>query len=258
MPESGTLYVETRGQGPDVVLLHGWGLNAHVWDAVAETLAVDYRVSCVDLPGHGRSAGMPMADLDTLLASLHQDLPAQAVWVGWSLGGVIATQYTLRFPQAVTRLITVATNARFTQAPSWPHAVAPGVLEAFAEGLKEDYLGTLKRFLALQFRGVSNAQADLRRLRASLSALPPSAQALDEGLNLLRSSDLRAQLAQIACPVRFILGEFDALVPASAGPAMLELLPEGARCQLIPGAGHAPFLSCEAAFLRALKGFLHD
>jgi len=49
------LYVETRGQGPDLVLLHGWGLNLRVWDSLAGVLENSFRIIAVDLPGHGRS-----------------------------------------------------------------------------------------------------------------------------------------------------------------------------------------------------------
>jgi pimeloyl-ACP methyl ester carboxylesterase len=50
------LFVESRGRGPDVVMLHGWGLHGGVFDRVASQLADRFCVHLVDLPGHGASA----------------------------------------------------------------------------------------------------------------------------------------------------------------------------------------------------------
>ena len=50
------LFVHTQGRGPDVVLLHGWGLHGGVWARIADHLAADFTVHSVDLPGHGASA----------------------------------------------------------------------------------------------------------------------------------------------------------------------------------------------------------
>src|SRR6185503_16516762 len=66
--EGGTLYYETRGSGPAVVLLHGGGLDHTMWDPQVEALARSYRVIRFDARGHGRStARMPPF-------SMHEDL----------------------------------------------------------------------------------------------------------------------------------------------------------------------------------------
>ncbi|NNG13616.1 MAG: alpha/beta fold hydrolase, partial [Gammaproteobacteria bacterium] len=49
------LYSETIGHGPDLVLLHGWGAHSGVWAGMREALAENFSVTCIDLPGHGRS-----------------------------------------------------------------------------------------------------------------------------------------------------------------------------------------------------------
>jgi pimeloyl-ACP methyl ester carboxylesterase len=55
------LYVETHGSGPDLVLLHGWGLNLRVWDGLIREMENSFRIITVDRPGHGRSAWNPKA-----------------------------------------------------------------------------------------------------------------------------------------------------------------------------------------------------
>ena len=251
------LYRSVEGAGEDLVLVHGWALHSAVWDEVAAVLAQEYRVTRIDLPGHGRSPSRGLGSLDAVVEALHQAAPEQAVWVGWSLGGQIAMHYALRFPKSVRRLIWVGTNARFVQTADWSHAMAPEVLGAFADGLETDYKATLNRFLSLQFRGVRDSQAALRRLRAALLDHPPASEALRDGLALLREIDLRAALVQLECPLRLILGELDTLVPAGVGADVERLLPTS-RSAIIKGAGHAPFLSNRAVFIEKLKDFLHD
>lgn len=249
----------SRGVGPDVTLIHGWGLSAGVWEGTAAALARDLRVMCVDLPGHGRAAGEgQLGDLDSLADRLAATLPPQgAALVGWSLGGLVALQTAVRHPERVRRLVLVAATPRFVQAPDWPHAMRRPVLDAFAQGLNRDFRATLNRFLALQFHGVEGAPAAVRALRARLAAAPPAPVALAEGLALLRESDLRAALAGVDCPVHALLGGYDTLVPAAVG-ADLEVLRPGMVVRVMPRAGHAPFLSHGERFEFELRSLLHD
>ena len=52
---SAALHIHTIGKGPDLVMLHGWGMHAGVWRLVSTSLAANFRVHTVDLPGHGQS-----------------------------------------------------------------------------------------------------------------------------------------------------------------------------------------------------------
>lgn len=65
-----SLYFESVGRGPDVVLVHGWGLHGGVWSRVAQALADEFTVHCVDLPGHGHSASLQDYTLDNLARAL--------------------------------------------------------------------------------------------------------------------------------------------------------------------------------------------
>ncbi|HNE00663.1 MAG TPA: pimeloyl-[acyl-carrier protein] methyl ester esterase, partial [Plasticicumulans sp.] len=47
------LYCQSWGSGPDLVLLHGWGMHGGVWDDTVEAFIDDWRVTVIDLPGHG-------------------------------------------------------------------------------------------------------------------------------------------------------------------------------------------------------------
>jgi pimeloyl-[acyl-carrier protein] methyl ester esterase len=252
-----SLYTHTAGEGPDVVLVHGWGMHSGVWEDVAEALIDHHRVTVLDLPGHGYSrqteAGHALADLAVAAVAV---VPGPAAWVGWSLGGLVAQQIALTMPERVGRLVLVNSTPCFVQRPDWPHGIAWPVLHRFAEELRQNHRAVLKRFIALEVHGSERASAQLHLLKAMLFQHgEPEVAALEDGLAILESTDLRAGLSRIACPTLLLMGQRDQLVPAAAGEAMLALLPD-ARLHVFPRAGHAPFFSHPTAFTTELRAFL--
>ena len=255
-----TLFAASQGSGPDIVLVHGWGLPGQVWDETARRLSTRYRVTVIDLPGYASSPYNHdgCGSLAALARQVAAAAPPQALWIGWSLGGLIALQIALDYPERVKSLVLVASTARFTQAPDWPHAVAVEVLDDFARDLTADYRATIRRFLALQARGSEHARADIHKLAAHLAAQEEtSIAALQDGLNVLRDSDLRARAAAIRCPVLLILGERDTLVPLAVDKALASLF-QMAYLHTIKGAAHAPFLSHPQEFIKAVSEFLDE
>lgn len=249
------LYTRTWGAGPELLLIHGWGLHSEVWDGFAEELAAEFRVTVVDLPGHGRSPPQGVFSLHDAAAAVLAAAPAKALWLGWSLGGMVALEAAACRPQRVSRLVLMASNPRFVAAPDWPGMDA-AVLERFAADLAEDYRATLQRFLALVARGADSEAGGLRALRRRFAAgEPPDADALQAGLQILRDTDLRPELGRLAMPTLAVLGERDMLVPAAVGPLLAQLLGPG-RVQTVAGAGHAPFLSDPARCASLLREFM--
>ena len=59
---SENLKISTYGQGPDLVLLHGWAMHSGIWGGLVDVLATEYRVNLVDLPGHGINQHVPLSD----------------------------------------------------------------------------------------------------------------------------------------------------------------------------------------------------
>ena len=84
------LHVETAGQGPDLVMLHGWAMHSGIWSSVRDQLAQRYRLHLVDLPGHGRSPADEAYSLDRIAQKVAEILPAESIVCGWSLGGQVA------------------------------------------------------------------------------------------------------------------------------------------------------------------------
>lgn len=253
------LYMETEGRGPELVLLHGWGLHGGIWDTLLPRLTPHLRVTRVDLPGHGHSKRLPMpASLPELAALLLEAAPPEAVWLGWSLGGLVALQAALQAPQRLHALVLANSTPRFVTGPGWNDAMPPQRLQEFAAGLGEDYRETLLRFLSLQVRGDETARTALRQLRSSLFERgEPDTASLATGLALLRESDLRAKLKEVAVPTLLMAGIYDRLTPPGATEAMAHAI-AGARLEVFPKSAHAPFISHPEAFTAALLDFVRS
>jgi pimeloyl-[acyl-carrier protein] methyl ester esterase len=250
------LYTETLGAGRDLVLLHGWGMNSNVWQTILQPLASQYRVTRIDLPGHGHSPEMAWSleqSIDLLLAAA----PPQASWLGWSLGGMLATAIAIHYPERVDALLTVATNPRFTQADHWPHAMPEEQLMSFAQALEQDAAAVLKRFIALQFLGTAMGKQEIRQLQHEVALLPASVEALRQGFELLRLLDLRESFASINLPMLGLFGRLDKLVPVQAEAAIRALNP-AMQTHVFVQAGHAPFISHPTQFLEQVTSFVRS
>ncbi|MBV5309989.1 pimeloyl-ACP methyl ester esterase BioH [Chromatium okenii] len=243
----------------ELVMLHGWGMNAAVWDGDWQADWPELRQHRIELPGHGASPFPPSLNNLWRWADACLDAaPARAIWLGWSLGGLVALAAALRAPKRVAGLILLTATPRFVQAADWRPAMPETTLDQFHTELLADPAATLARFLALQVRGSDSARETLRQLREELATRPPpNADALALGLDLLREEDLRGQLPDIRCPALWLFGSHDALVPAAVAER-IEMLMPGARTHIIAGAAHAPHLSHPAEFAQAVRSMLAE
>ena len=248
------------GQGPELVLLHGWGMNLAVWSELARRLTQRYRVTLIELPGHGDSDYDPAcATLDDWADACLAVAPPRAAWIGWSLGGQLALAAALRQPQRVTQLLLVCASPRFRQGPGWPNAMAEQTLRQFASALALNHQQTLARFLSLQVQGDEQARETLRLLRQEVAERPePEPQALEDGLKLLLEVDLRERLGALAVPSLWLFGERDTLAPAAVIGELEQLAIPQARFAQLAGCAHAPFLSHPDSSLRLLERFLEN
>lgn len=252
-----SLHVETRGQGPDLVLLHGWGMHGGVWRGVCEVLEAHFKLHLVDLPGMGHSPACEPYTLQTLADHVARYVPTGAALAGWSFGGEVAMRLALDFPARIRKLVLIGSTPCFVNKEDWKIGVAPEVFGAFAAQVAADYHPSMGRFLGLQAFGGESSRTQMRELREQFASRPEPAQALlQQALTVLLETDLRQDFAKLKPPVQIIHGDRDTLAPVAAARWMAGQLPD-ATLNVIPGASHAPFLSHPTAFVDAMTGFLH-
>ncbi|PSW04948.1 pimeloyl-ACP methyl ester esterase BioH [Photobacterium lipolyticum] len=250
-----TLHWQTEGQGSDLVLIHGWGMNGAVWQQVLPLLTPHFRVHWLDLPGYGHSHEMQVDSIEEMAHLLLNKSPMSAAWLGWSLGGLVATQAALLAPERVSRLITVASSPRFAAENRW-RGIKPQVLDDFRQQLGKDFQLTVERFMALQAMGSPTARQDIKQLKQAVLSRPqPNPEALSVGLRLLAEVDLREQVAQISQPWLRLYGRLDSLVPVKIATELDQLAPRSER-QVFASASHAPFISHPEEFVQALRKFI--
>jgi len=253
------LHVKKIGQGPDLVMLHGWSMHSAVWHHLSENLAQHFTLHLVDLPGHGYSDWQDNAfELDTLIDNLAEQVPETAYWLGWSLGGLISIAFATKFADRVKKLILLAATPCFVKTQNWDSAMEPSIFNVFAENLDENQQDTLQRFLMLQARGSAHSKDTIRQLAQQLALeTPAKPEALKAGLSVLINTDLRHEFAGLRCPTKVILGERDTLIPNTLSQQLATLRPN-IEIVMIASAGHAPFISHSQECQAAIEQFLND
>ncbi|RUM78461.1 MAG: alpha/beta hydrolase [Candidatus Thioglobus sp.] len=200
------LYSRTIGTGPDLVLLHGWGFNSELFNDLIEQYKGQYRITVVDLPGHGRSNDID-GGLDKWCDEIIKTLPKNPILLGWSLGGLLAIKIATKI--AISKLILVASTPNFIQANDWPYGIDDNNFRQFSDTLEINLSKGLKRFVSLQ----TQDKDQLKTLNQSIDKFPASAKALNQGLEILLTTDLVDELNQLKIPIEVILGNHDTLVP---------------------------------------------
>jgi len=251
-----TVFVDVCGRGPNLTLLHGWGLNGAVWNGVRDALTERYTLHIIDLPGHGRSQGAAVTTLMALVDAISHAMPERTHLVGWSLGGHTALALAARYPARVDRLVTICCTPRFIAADGWPQGKKAEVLAAFASRLSTSYSATIRNFLALQALNQPEMRDVIKTLYEAVEAHgAPAVDSLAAALEILKVSDIRALIPSIMQPTLVVQGDHDALTSVATAEWLAAALPNSTYC-LIEHAAHAPFLSHRAAFLDHLFSFL--
>ncbi|MFT5140594.1 MAG: pimeloyl-[acyl-carrier protein] methyl ester esterase [Lysobacterales bacterium] len=246
--------IQVTGNGPNLVLVHGWGMHKGVWGDFSRRLSETFTLHLVELPGHGDEDRENCEfNLAQIAGKLSEQAP-KASWLGWSLGGLIAAKVALEYPEYIDRLILLGTNPSFVKTNDWEHAQDPQVFEDFSASLEKDLAQTLARFNHLQVAGSLNARNTLRLLQANQPQLP-AIEALRCGLKILSAQDLSKELQNIKTPSLVVGGSLDALVPIDAVRMTARRIP-GAKLHVCDGAGHAPFLSHSQELFSVISQFL--
>ncbi|MCP4433813.1 MAG: pimeloyl-ACP methyl ester esterase BioH [Gammaproteobacteria bacterium] len=245
------LSIRRLGKGDTIILLHGWGMNAAVFDGICSELVKTREVVSVDLPGYGASQWDGSLSFIEQAERIAYELPRGEI-LGWSMGGLYAMEMVRQQPAQFDRLYLTCFNPCFVQRRDWSCAVRPEVFDEFARDLKNGWEATVSRFLSLQMHGMDNARESIRETMKCLKTYgEPAPGALDFGLRLLKQQDMRALLSNIDIPVKMIFGNRDALVPRQVAEEIIQLNPK-IEVESLATAAHAPFLSHRIPFLSML------
>ena len=261
-----SLHVELDGDGPPVMLIHGFTGSIASWRHLVARLVPRFTVVAVDLPGHGGSSapGDPAryglerlaGDLATLLDMLGLDRVAMA---GYSLGGRAALRFALRHAHRLSALVL--------------ESASPGIVDVDERSRRAEADAELADFIDREGLAPFVDRWERLPLWASQSALPEEARA---GLRTQRlagspaglANSLRgagagvtppasaAELQSIGVPTLIIAGALDGKYVAAAR-FMAGRLPH-ARATIVAGAGHAVHLERPEEFASLVEVFLEE
>jgi pyruvate dehydrogenase E2 component (dihydrolipoamide acetyltransferase) len=233
------------GDGPPVLMVHGFGADRLGWAANAHALMGTHTVWAVDLPGHG-AAGNDVGDgapatLAAAVAEATRDLPGPVPVLGHSLGGAVALHLAQLVPDRTGPLVLIAPAT--VGPPPLLYPGTPGFLDRLPSIVSEidatEVLGLLTDRAALLAPMVPHVLASLS-VPGRRAALVTIAQAL-------------AAAGPAPAPDRaptVIWGEADRVLPCPSGPVL------GAAPHIIPGAGHLPHVEKAGAVNRLIRAAL--
>ncbi len=216
---------------PDLVLLHGVGLDHTMWEPVIELVRDTYAVTALDLPGHGARppapAGVTLADLADGVA---EDIPEGSHLVGFSLGALVAQHLARYRPELVATLTSVSSVCRRT--PQEREAVLKRLATAEA-----DFDASAAASIERWYAGAGVDPETVRRTEATLLANDRSSFVNCYRVFATADAEIGPELGAISVPALAVTGEHDPGSTPEMTHRLAEALPH-CRAVVIPGARH--------------------
>ena len=249
------IQVRELGQGPMVVLVHGYPLDGAMWSGVARSLSRHFRVLKPDLPGRGENpspAGGTIEGYADFLEALLADSPGPSGLAGFSMGCYAVLALVKRNPSRVGALALVDTRASADDEAGRAArdvaitTVRSGGAAAIAESMIEKLLAP----------GSRNDPNLVERVRRIILRQEPATLASD--LTAMRDRpDSTELLANLRIPSIVLTGEQDVITTPAVGRAMAEAIP-GAGFAPIAAAGHLTPMERPGAVAAALEEFFRS
>ncbi|MDO4640246.1 MAG: pimeloyl-ACP methyl ester esterase BioH [Neisseria sp.] len=240
----------------NLVLIHGWAANRHIFDDLIPRLPDTWRIQAFDLPGHGQAPLEGYFDVVSAAETLAERITEPSYLLGWSLGGLVSLYIASRYPEKVRALCLTASFAKFRAEPDYPEGLSNPALGKMVALFQQDYHKYMKQFLQLQFMHAKDQTGILEKVLPDIINRGAPA-ALQSALDALAEADARPLLSGIGQPVCLIYGSKDTISPPRMGEYLARNLPD-ARLNLIEKAAHAPFLSHVAEFTELLTHFIES
>lgn len=240
-----SLYYETNGSGPPVILTHGFAATSRMWRGQAEAFELRHQWITWDMRGHGRSSSPTQQssysveetvdDIEALLDALDHE---HAVIGGHSLGGYMSLAFYMKYPERVRALLLIDTGPGYKS--DSPRDEWNEMVSGLSRRLKRDGLDHLKKL---------SREMDPSEHR-SAEGLARAAR----GMLIQRDSAMIDSLSEISVPTLVLVGEKDRSYLA-ASKYMADKIP-GAEQIVIPNAGHAVNFHQPERFNEVVGAFL--
>ncbi|QCI18496.1 pimeloyl-[acyl-carrier protein] methyl ester esterase [Buchnera aphidicola (Aphis nasturtii)] len=243
----------TLGNGDiNLIILNGWGINYKIWFFIVKKLSMYFKLHLIDLPGIGVNKNLQPTNIQQIIEILNFYMPKNSIYLGWSLGGLIATNFALVYPKKTLGLISVSSSPYFIKQKNWPGIEKKNIYHIY-DDLLNQYHKTISNFLFLQTFKEEKYFQDLKILKKMLFSKNniPNQQTLKKGLEILLSVDLRSKISMIKVPFLRIYGSLDTLVPKKIS-SLIDLMCPESYSIIIEKAGHVPFISHKEEFCSIL------
>ena len=239
---------------PAVVFIHGAEHDHCVWVLQSRYLAHHgYGVLALDLPGHGRSDGPPLASVEAIAewvpALLDAAGVAKAALVGHSMGSLVALDCAGRYPDRISRIALIGA--------AFPMRVSPELLDATRndEPLAQDMVNIWSHSAYAHYP--SNPGPGFWVMGENLRLMQrqkPGVMHVDFAACNAYAAGME-RCAQVTCPALLVLGKRDVMTPARSGRELAKAI-KGARVVEVAGGGHALMAEKPDEVLDALIPFL--
>lgn len=257
-PVAGTrLYYEVAGTGPPLVLVHGFPLDARMWDRQMDALTAQHQVIRYDMRGFGRSA-LPSAesyfapgDLKALLEYLGLET---AAILGLSLGGGVAVDFALAYPDATRALILAgAMVGGWEWSSGWNERTGA----VWAAGRAEEIEAARERWLALPLFEPAQEQPEVARALLRMVSEYSGWHWVNDAPEQHLDPPANERLGSITAPTLIILGERDEPDFQAMAASFQRSIPHSTLVT-IPGVGHMVNMEAADQFNDVVLRFLDD
>jgi pimeloyl-ACP methyl ester carboxylesterase len=248
------IFYQATGNGPAIVLLHGFLESHAIWKNYVRKLSTSYKVITVDLPGHGfsdiLSAPHSMEQMADAVRHVLKDLDTgKCLMIGHSMGGYVSLAFAEKYPGKVQGIVLFHSQAGADS----PEALANR--ERMIGIVRQNHQNFIKNFIPGLFapENVKKFPAEIASLKEI--ALKTPKEGILAALEAMRNRpDRQHLLARCKVPVLFIAGKNDSRIPMEVIIPQATL-PEHSELLLLDHVGHMGFIEAPLKTYAAVKGF---